>query len=229
MSKNPGIDKLCNHQILTVEEERELAVKANTGDIEARNKLIKCNIKLVVSAAKKYFYRTDYEDLIITGILGLIHAIEKFDATRDVRLSTYATFWIDDYLKRAALNESRTIAIPFRSRDVQINILSLDDIGQDSKFTETIIDDSAKNPSETLEVESDIKFAKSLIEDLKTEEQKVILMYLDDYSITSIKETLGYKNREAVRRVILRAIEKCRKKVSLNFINEYKIRSNKND
>ena len=87
---------------LTREEEVDLAYKIKNGDEEALNKLIKHNLRFVVSVAKKYRVRTDvsFADLISEGNIGLIKAARKFDPTRNIKFSSYAVWWI-----KASINE----------------------------------------------------------------------------------------------------------------------------
>lgn len=99
--------------LLTAKEERELATCVREGDFKARQRMIECNLRLVVNIAKHYLNRgLELLDLIEEGNLGLIHALEKFEPERGFRFSTYATWWIRQNIERAIMNQSRTIRIP---------------------------------------------------------------------------------------------------------------------
>ena len=102
------------YQVLqTKEEEVELAKRVLAGDEEAKEELIQCNLKLVVSIAKHYVNRgMDFLDLIQEGNLGLMKAVDKFDYTRGFKFSTYATWWIRQAITRALADQARTIRIP---------------------------------------------------------------------------------------------------------------------
>ena len=109
--------------LLTAEQERELARKISTGDMEARNRMIESNLRLVVKIAKRYMNRgLPFLDLIEEGNLGLIKAVERFKLSKGCRFSTYATWWIRQSIERALVNQSRTIRLPVHISD-EINKL----------------------------------------------------------------------------------------------------------
>ena len=98
---------------LTAEEEKELAMKMEAGDMEAKKRLAEANLRLVVSIAKRYVGRGMlFLDLIQEGNLGLIKAVEKFDYRKGYKFSTYATWWIRQAITRAIADQARTIRIP---------------------------------------------------------------------------------------------------------------------
>lgn len=103
---------------LTPEEERELARRCAQGDEEAIRKMVNANLRLVVSVAKEYSGRgVPLMDLIQEGSIGLLAAARKFDYTRDLRFSTYATKWIRQGVTRCLLNHGGAIRVPVHTAE----------------------------------------------------------------------------------------------------------------
>lgn len=99
--------------LLTAEEELQLARRIREGDKEARERMIKANLRLVVSVAKEFLNRgLPFMDLIAEGNIGLMRGIEKFDPEQGNRFSTYGVHWIKQSIRRALVNSSKTVRIP---------------------------------------------------------------------------------------------------------------------
>ena len=99
--------------LLTNEEEKELALAVEAGDVEAKQRLAEANLRLVVSVAKRYVGRgMQFLDLIQEGNMGLMKAVDKFDYSKGFKFSTYATWWIRQAITRAIADQARTIRIP---------------------------------------------------------------------------------------------------------------------
>ena len=99
--------------LLTPEREQKLARKIQRGDKEARAEMIRSNLRLVINIAKRYkYFGVSISDLIEEGNLGLMKAVSKFDPKKGYRFSTYASWWIKQYITRAIANQGKTIRIP---------------------------------------------------------------------------------------------------------------------
>jgi RNA polymerase primary sigma factor len=107
------LNEIGRHRLLTPDEEIDLAKRIERGDLDAKDRMINANLRLVVSIAKKYQgSELTLLDLIQEGILGLIRAVEKFDWRRGYRFSTYATWWIRQAVERGMDAKARTIKLP---------------------------------------------------------------------------------------------------------------------
>lgn len=119
LSINQYFSAINQVELLTPEEEIELAKKKCKGDEKAKEALINANLRLVVKIAKNYTnLESSLIDLIQEGNLGLIRAAEKFDYKMGCRFSTYASYWIKHYITRFIAKRSRTIRVPIRKGDL---------------------------------------------------------------------------------------------------------------
>lgn len=99
--------------LLTADEEQELALAIGRGDVQARDRMVRANLRLVVNIARSYTGKgLSLQDLIEEGNLGLLRAVEGFDPAMGTRFSTYASYWIKQSIKRALINCAKTIRIP---------------------------------------------------------------------------------------------------------------------
>jgi RNA polymerase primary sigma factor len=99
--------------LLSADQEKELSYRIGAGDKEARDQMVRANLRLVVNIARSYTGKgLPLQDLIEEGNLGLLRAVEGFDPTMNTRFSTYASYWIKQSIKRSLVNSAKTIRIP---------------------------------------------------------------------------------------------------------------------
>jgi len=149
------LNEIRRYPLLTATEEIELAKRIEAGDLEAKERMINSNLRLVVSIAKKYQgQELSLLDLIQEGIFGLIRAAEKFDWRKGYKFSTYATFWVRQAIQRGLANKARTIRIPVHIGQRERKIVRLErelsaKLGRDPSDAE--IADAAGLPLEQVE------------------------------------------------------------------------------
>ena len=99
--------------LLNADEEKKLGYRIEAGDGEARDHLVRANLRLVVNIARSYVGKgLGLQDLVEEGNLGLLRAVEGFDPSMNTRFSTYASYWIKQSIKRAVVNTAKTIRLP---------------------------------------------------------------------------------------------------------------------
>jgi RNA polymerase primary sigma factor len=151
------LKSIGSHTLLTHAEEIELAKRIEDGDRQAVNKMIECNLRLVVSIAKKYSNRgMSLQDLIQEGSIGLMKAVDKFEYRKGYKFSTYATWWIRQAITRSLADQARTIRIPVHKVETMNKVLSV---------ARTLVTELCRDPT-TEEIADRMKKTKAEIEDI---------------------------------------------------------------
>jgi RNA polymerase primary sigma factor len=207
--------------LLTADDERELSSRVFSGDEEARRRLIEANLRLVVKIARG-FVTPDMPllDLIQEGNIGLIKAAEKFDGTRNVRFSTYASWWIKQAITRALVNSRRAIRLPHRKEEllkriqrtysVLTQILqrepSISEIARELRVAEAIVSDVIGMASALVSLEND-----------GSEDSGSIIDVYEDYSYSPDGELMKSCSHEETIEMLELLLEKERRILMYRF------------
>ncbi|NQU73515.1 MAG: sigma-70 family RNA polymerase sigma factor [Candidatus Omnitrophica bacterium] len=139
------LKQIKNTPLLTAQEEVDLAKKIKKGDRQARQKMIRSNLRLVINIAKRYSYLgVPIMDLIEEGNLGLMKAVEKFNHKRGYRFSTYAAWWIKQHITRAIANQGKTIRVPIYMLELLMKFRKITERYTDKKNRKPKINEVAK-------------------------------------------------------------------------------------
>lgn len=184
------LDEIKQYPLLTAKEEREVALLTIKGNKKAQAKLIRANLRLVVSIAKKF--ATDgvsIEDIVQEGNIGLLKAVEKFDPSFGVRFSTYATYWIKQSIQRAVRGRMSVIKVPTNVAELAIK-------GQVSDIADSAR--RAMTPSTSFD-DADTKISDLMIGDDPNPQDVADVVITREY-LQSVLNKLPKRTSEVLRR-----------------------------
>lgn len=183
-----------------------------------KNELIQRNLRLVVSRAKLFLNRgLDFEDLIQEGNIGLIKAVDKFDSSRKTKISTYATWWIDQSIRRAISNKGKTVRVPTHIEWMQTNLNklvhkmtgdlgrppTLKEISAESKIDIKVLEDLQTRAQHEYGLEDELQTGQLLIDVLRSENEDSPLAIVEQKMlkerIRDILATLDHRTEKIIR------------------------------
>lgn len=203
------LGEIGRYPLLTAEQESRLAQRVIEGDIEAQQRLVEANLRLVVSIAKRYTNQgIALLDLVQEGNLGLIRAVQKFDPSRGFRFSTYATWWIRQAISRALAEHTRTIHIPVHVVELIYKIKRItrhlyQELGREP-LAEEIAKATRLSKERIVELQSMAETPISLDAPLIEDEQYHLADTLEDTSTATPADAVTH---QALRDQISRALE----------------------
>ena len=217
------LDGIAKTPLLTADEEISLAKRIERGDLVAKDHMTRANLRLVVSIAKRYRNQgLPFLDLIQEGTIGLVRAVEKFEWRRNLKFSTYATWWIRQAVQRAVANQSRTIRVPVHVHD---RIRKID------RARRTLEAKLGREPSDE-EVAKEAKLSVAEVRDAdQTRLQTISLQrptgdegdtelgdMIADTSGEDVTETVGERMRnETLERALARLTPRTRRIIELRY------------
>jgi RNA polymerase primary sigma factor len=210
------------HPLLDRRDEIELALRIERGDLEAKERMVNANLRLVIANARRYEgLELPLLDLIQEGILGLIRAAEKFDPRRGFKFSTYATFWIREAIQRAIANRGRAIRLPVhvgqRERRIErARSTLLATLGRDPSVEE-LAEAAELDLSVVLEADAVSRVVTSLDRPVGDAEETTFGALIASEEPSPDEQVEAAARDEALRRALARLPERERTVVKLRY------------
>jgi len=205
------LDELGRHSLLDPDEEKRVARRAQDGDAEAMDRLVRANLRFVISVAKRYQNRgLSFEDLVQEGNVGLVTAAHKFDPERGVKFISYAVWWIRQAILAALARQSRSVRLPLnRATELGRMLRSKEDLRQELRRDPTVeeIADAAELSPSTVEMLQKINVAEVRLDAPVGEEDDNRLMERFTVEEGNLEEQL---ETELLREHVSRALELLR-------------------
>ncbi len=215
--------EVASYPLLTEEEEKDICARVKSGDADAREKLIQCNLRLVVNLAKRYSTYTSMSllDLIQEGNLGLMRATDKFALEKGYRFSTYATWWIKQSISRAISNSSRTIRIPANLVEIASKLSKISreyeqEIGEEPSV-EYLAEKSGETKEKVEKIMSIIKEPISLESPVNDDDNTVADLIPDEESGRPGAALISEANKSIVENVLNTLEDREREIIALRY------------
>ncbi len=222
-SINFYFEEISQTKLLSFDRELELSRQIEAGDAHAKEELIRANLRLVVKIAKGYLrYGLGFLDLIQEGNLGLMTAAGKYDYRKNVRFSTYASWWIKQAIVRAITNKNRFIRLPHRKEEAIRKVLGY--LGNLSSRGEMLTPEeiAMELHLDKTEILSLLELASpvSSLDREINEESSTVMDFLEDDSFQPDRLLLEESLKENVQKLLAKLLEKERQVLGLRFAME---------
>ncbi len=209
--------------LLKPDEEKALANKVKKGNKKARQQMIKSNLRLVINIAKKYSYLgVPMLDLIEEGNLGLMKAVSKYDPDKGYRFSTYAAWWIKQYITRAVANQGKTVRIPVYVMELLMRFQKVKKHLQQKMKKAPQINDIAKKMKLPVGRVRQLNHMASNISSLnapigESGDSEFMDLIEDESIVTSVDELSKFLLHERIEGLLDKMTERERKILTLRF------------